>query len=236
MWWSTNLSCYKSELQVEFVQMLWPTTWQIDSWFLAQLPAKEPLSTFINFPSQRKAVTGVWSWQEQNGREETGGGFSVALNIFFYCDMCSMRLCLHVNQGERNQESGRPPPLSEVCLQTNMRDSRRPPTPRLQPWGEVRPAAGRLHAPRRRSAARLADSVFLSLGEERHSWLAANGFVCFYWQYLANERMNSCWAGCLLMWAQIQAHSALWWRPQDLIGWVMPGSHCSEVWIHTMWM
>ena len=37
------------------------------------------------------------SFQEQRGRE---GGFSVLpLNIFLYCEKCSMFLCLHVNQG-----------------------------------------------------------------------------------------------------------------------------------------
>lgn len=30
---------------------------------------------------------------------EGGRGFSVALNIFLYCEKCSMFLCLHVNQG-----------------------------------------------------------------------------------------------------------------------------------------
>lgn len=144
-------------------------------------------------------MTGVWSWQERHGREETGGAFSVALNIFLYCHMCSMLLCLHVNQGGklgivweiRRVDS---PPLRDQPL---WRLS--PNKQAFQPWGEVRPTAGRLHTPHRRSAARLADSVFLSLSEERHSWLAANGFACFYWQYLANERMNSCRAGCLLV-------------------------------------
>ena len=40
------------------------------------------------------------SFQVQRGREERRrSGFSVALNIFLYCEKCSMFMCLHVNQG-----------------------------------------------------------------------------------------------------------------------------------------
>lgn len=71
-------------------------------------------------------------------------------------------------------------------------------------WGEVRSAASQPpsqpppHSPPcRLLTTRLADALLLSLGDERQPWLRANGFACFYWKALANERTNSCWAGCL---------------------------------------
>lgn len=33
------------------------------------------------------------------------GFFSVALNIFLYCDMCSTFMCLHVNQRVKRTQS-----------------------------------------------------------------------------------------------------------------------------------
>lgn len=47
------------------------------------------------------------SFQEQRGREERRRrGFSVALNIFLYCEKCSMFMCLHASQGGEMNNRG----------------------------------------------------------------------------------------------------------------------------------
>lgn len=47
------------------------------------------------------------SFQEQRGSEERRRrGFSVALNIFLYCEKCSMFMCLHASQGGEMNNRG----------------------------------------------------------------------------------------------------------------------------------
>lgn len=84
------------------------------TWYLTKMLVLKVLDMFESL--QRGAdVSGAAVWSSGSkvkvrnmhiwlfeARESSVGVFSVALNIFFYCEMCVIFLCLRVNQGGGN--------------------------------------------------------------------------------------------------------------------------------------